>query len=36
MNGMAAKEGSGGADSIEGAFPSESVQKKCLTGLRKY
>lgn len=32
MNGTAAKEGSGGADSTECAFPSESVQK-CLIGL---
>ena len=36
VNGTAAKEGSGGADSIECAFPSESMQKKCLTELRKY
>lgn len=36
MNGRTAKEGSGVADSIECAFPSESVQKNCLTGLRRY
>lgn len=36
MNGTTAEEGSGVADSMECAFPSESVQNNCLTVLRTY
>lgn len=36
VNGTTAEEGSGVADSMECAFPSESVQNNCLTVLRTY